>query len=477
MEPILALIDVGDLTLTGGKETLQQQLFNAVKAKIVGGLWPLQGRLPSSRKLSIELGISRNTVNGAYEQLVAEGYVESKPGSGFYVSLELPGNFLPEMDTDCPIVQPLVSVSRNTSFDRGVPELKQFPMKTWHRLIQRHALRVSLLGSQDIQGCMALRLALSEYLSASRSVSCSAENIIITAGAQQALMIATMSVLSSHDTILMEQPGYTQMAKIIELNHYQLEPLQVKESIGFDLQDVFKSHAHALYITPSNQYPMGTTLDTEARLQLVKWAQKRQSWIIEDDYDSEFQFAHRPYSCLQGLAAQIGLSKHVMYTGSMSKVMFNGLRLGYLVVPPFHVQRCLEIKDALSGDSPSHTQAALADFISEGHLLRHIRKMRRLYKLKYQILIDSFELHLGKDVTVISQAAGLHVTVKWEGGISEQEWVERAASYHINIQSLSYYEHSRAVNRSWQAVVLGFGNMPLEEIRPNIELLARLFKS
>ena len=115
-------------------------------------------RLPSSRKLSIELGISRNTVNGAYEQLVAEGYVESKPGSGFYVSLELPGNFLPEMDTDCPIVQPLVSANRNASFDRGVPELKQFPMKTWHRLIQRHALRVSLLGSQDIQGCMALRL-------------------------------------------------------------------------------------------------------------------------------------------------------------------------------------------------------------------------------------------------------------------------------------------------------------------------------
>ncbi|GLT18425.1 GntR family transcriptional regulator [Vibrio zhanjiangensis] len=473
----MALIDIGDLSLLGGAETLQQQLFNAIKVKIVSGLWHLGGRLPSTRTLSAELDVSRNTVNAAYDQLLAEGYIESKPGSGFYVSLELPNDFIPEMQARCPIDRSIPALGKRALFERGVPDLKQFPIKTWQKLMQRHVLRTSLLGSQDIQGSLALRSALAEYLSSSRSVCCSPGNILITSGAQQALMIATMSVLSSHDKILMEQPGYTQMAKIIELNQYHLEPLRVHETIGFDLDDVKRSRARALYITPSNQYPMGTTLNTEARLQLIKWAENQQGWLIEDDYDSEFQFANRPYSCLQGLASQIGLSKHVMYIGSMSKVMFNGLRIGYLVAPEHHVQRCLEIKDALSGGSPSHTQEALADFIGEGHLIRHIRKMRRLYKQKHQRVVDGLARRLGQQVKVISQAAGLHVTIKWDHGISELEWSKRASNHGIQLQPLSYYEHSGDINRSWRAVVLGFGNTPMEEIEPSIELLAQLFNS
>ncbi|HAS6780497.1 TPA: aminotransferase class I/II-fold pyridoxal phosphate-dependent enzyme, partial [Vibrio parahaemolyticus] len=182
------------------------------------------------------------------------------------------------------------------------------------------------------------------------------------------------------------------------------------------------SDADALYITPSNQYPMGTTLNTEQRGKIINWAVEQSSWIIEDDYDSEFQFAHRPYTSLQGLAAQMGRDDRVLYVGSFSKVMFNGLRLGYLVVPERLVEQCLVVKDALSGDSPTHTQEALADFITEGGLLRHIRKMRRLYKTKHEQMHVSIQQHFGDRVCVVSQAAGLHVTLKWQDGMDEQRF-------------------------------------------------------
>ncbi|NUW70115.1 PLP-dependent aminotransferase family protein [Vibrio coralliilyticus] len=473
----MALIDIGDLTLLGGASTLQQQLFHAIRAKIVKSLWPLQGKLPSTRKLASELNVSRNTVTAAYEQLLAEGYVESKQGSGFYVAVELPDKYVPATVTQGTSSVESNCFDINSSFAPGVPDLSQFPLGKWQRLLQRHVLRPVLLGNQNIQGSEALRVALSDYLSSSRSVHCSAQRIIVTSGAQQALTIAMAATLAQGEKVLMEQPGYAQMTKVLELNQYQLEPLTVHQETGFELSDVLKSTARALYITPSNQYPMGTTINTENRLKLIEWAASNQGWIIEDDYDSEFQFAHRPYTSLQGLAGQMGLYEHVIYIGSLSKVMFNGLRLGYMVVPDNLIQRCLEIKDAMSGDSPSHTQEALADFIAEGHLLRHIRKMRRLYKQKHEIVSQAIEQAFGGQVTIISQAAGLHVTLKWNGGIDEQEWVGRAAKQGIVLRPLSYYEHNKESHREWQAVVLGFGNTPLQEIEPGIQALARLFES
>ena len=173
----------------------------------------------------------------------------------------------------------------------------------------------------------------------------------------------------------------------------------------------------------------------------------------------------------------MGLDEHVIYIGSLSKVMFNGLRLGYMVVPDNLIQRCLEIKDAMSGDSPSHTQEALADFIAEGHLIRHIRKMRRLYKQKHEIVSQAIVDYFHGRVEIISQAAGLHVTLKWDGGIDEQEWVARAEKQGIVLRPLSYYEHTAASHRSWRSVVLGFGNTPLSELEPRIRVLARLFES
>ncbi|ASI93794.1 PLP-dependent aminotransferase family protein [Vibrio rotiferianus] len=476
MDPVLSLIVVGDLNLNEHDGTRQQALFFAIREKIVKGLWIKGGKLPSTRKLAQELDISRNTVIAAYEQLVAEGYLSSQKGSGFYVAVELPEQYLPEPAAPEEGVDPKAGFDINRAFAPGVPDLDAFPMAQWQKLIARHSSRTCLLGNQDIQGSWRLRCALSSYLASSRSVNCSPERIIITSGAQQALAIATMSVLKQGDTVLMEQPGYAQMRKLIHFQQYHFEPLYVQEKVGFDVETVTSSQVDALYITPSNQYPMGTTLNIEQRSKIINWAVQRAHWIIEDDYDSEFQFAHRPYTSLQGLAAQMGRDDRVLYIGSFSKVMFNGLRLGYLVVPESLVDGCLVVKDALSGDSPTHTQEALADFITEGGLLRHIRKMRRLYKSKHERMCSAIEKYFGNKVSVISQAAGLHITLKWRYGIDEHQWTQRAEAKGIVLRPLSYYEHPEFKTRDWNGVVLGYGNVALENIDTLMQQLALMFE-
>ncbi|ELB2831033.1 PLP-dependent aminotransferase family protein [Vibrio alginolyticus] len=473
----LSLIDIGDLHLKDSEGTRQQALFLAIRKKIVQGLWVKNGKLPSTRKLSQELNLSRNTVISAYEQLVAEGYLNSQKGSGFYVAVELPEQYLPEPSSVQRDSSPKTNFDVNRAFAPGVPDLDAFPMAQWQKLLTRHMPRTCLLGNQDIQGSWTLRCALADYLASSRSVNCSPERIIITSGAQQALSITTMVVLKQGDKVLMEQPGYAQMRKLIQFQQYQFEPLFVREKLGFDVEAVTSSDADALYITPSNQYPMGTTLNTEQRGKIINWAVEQSSWIIEDDYDSEFQFAHRPYTSLQGLAAQMGRDDRVLYVGSFSKVMFNGLRLGYLVVPERLVEQCLVVKDALSGDSPTHTQEALADFITEGGLLRHIRKMRRLYKTKHEQMHLSIQQYFGDRVCVVSQAAGLHITLKWQDGMDEQRFTKLAEHEGIILRPLSYYEHPDFQARHWHGAVLGYGNIALENIDAGIQRLAHIFRN
>ncbi|GAB6263822.1 MocR-like pyridoxine biosynthesis transcription factor PdxR [Photobacterium sp. R1] len=473
--PNPAPIETGDLSIAGGTGTRQERLFHAIRTKIVRHLWPTGGKLPSTRKLAQELALSRNTVTAAYEQLVAEGYIESRLGSGFYVTVELPDHYLPaslSSPARAP-VQPTLDI--NAPFAPGVPDLAAFPAAKWQKLLQRHAGRQALMGNQDLQGLPELRQAISDYLATSRSVHCDPGRILITSGAQQALSLALMATLSRGDQILMEQPGYTQMRKIIDWQGYDDLPLPVLPSLGLDVDAVLSSSAHALYLTPSNQYPMGTTLNTEQRLRLIEWAVQGKRWIIEDDYDSEFQFAHRPYTSMQGLAGQMGNDQQILYAGSFSKVLFNGLRLGYLVVPAELMPRCLMLKDALTGDTPALTQAALADFIQEGDLLRHIRKMRRLYKEKHQRMLAMIARYFGDTLEVISQPAGLHLTVKWQHGMDEMTFVKTAEAAGIVLRPLSYYEHAQPSARCWQGAVLGFGNVSLNAIEPLIARLADLF--
>ena len=472
-----SLIDIGDLALADGANSKQDKLFHVIRDKIVRQLWPKSARLPSTRQLAQHLNVSRNTVIAAYEQLVAEGYLESKIGSGFYVAVALPQHYFNALveKQNVATISATSALDINAAFAPGVPDLAQFPIKRWQKCLQHHGSRNVLLGSQCLQGDKDLRTALSDYLASSRSVHCDPDRIVITNGAQQALAIALMTILKPQQSVLMEQPGYAQLNKVVDFLGYQHQGLKVSPYQGIDIEQLLSSDAKAVYITPSNQYPMGTSLTTEQRLQIIDWANTHSRWVIEDDYDSEFQFAHRPYSSMQGLAGQMGIAR-ILYVGSFSKVMFNGLRLGYLVLPKALVATALAAKDALSGELPSQQQAALAEFIRDGHLLRHIHKMRRLYKLKHQTLLAAIEAHFADKIEVVSQAAGLHVTLKWQQGIDEQTWTQRAKAAGIIIRPLSYYERSEYTQkRHWHGAVLGFGNIALTKIEPSIKQLAALF--
>lgn len=475
----MAQIDVGDLQLDVVKKgmTRQQVLFNLIRDKIFRRLWNAGGQLPSTRKLSEALGVSRNTVIGAYEQLMAEGYIESRVGAGYYVSVTVPDDYV----QTSPVISvrgdaPAVDGMLNRPFSLGVPDLQHFPYQKWQRLLCQHVSRPMLAGQNDIQGLYDLRCALADYLASSRSVECDSSRIIITSGAQQGLFIAVQAILQAKDTILVENPGYKQMEKVLARFSAQVHLMAVTPEQGLDVDSVVEQQAKALYITPSNQYPLGTTLNTNQRFQLIHWVKENEGWIIEDDYDSEFQFAHRPYTSLQGLASQQKEQANVIYIGTLSKVMLPSLRLGYMVVPASLVEECLLIKDAMSGDSPVHTQAALADFISGGDLLRHIRKMRRLYQQKYQWVCECVERELGSSWKVISQAAGLHVTLMHSEKIAEEKLVKLAANKGVTIRALSQYEYAESPAREYSAIVLGFGNASLEQIQSGVRVIAECYR-
>lgn len=458
-------IDIGDLSIPCHTSSLQQSLFEEIRTKITQKLWSKGARLPATRTMAEELKVSRNTITLVYERLVAEGYIESRTGSGFYVCVSIPDNFLQQHSTNQPTDQLQVQSDSvaNKGFAPGIPDLDSFPYSKWQRIVQHHLSRSSLAGQGELQGLLALRKSLNDYLASSRSVHCHPERIIITNGAQQALTIATLAILQPEDSLIMENPGYSQMTKVLDLLGINIQLTNISANIGLNIDTLVDQPADAIYLTPSNQYPMGTSLNTTQRIQILQWAQKNNSWVIEDDYDSEFQFSHRPYASLQGLAAQSALTNRCIYIGSFSKTMFNGLRIGYMVVPDLLVERCLSIKDALTGSTANHFQAALAEFIDEGHFLRHLRKMRKLYQQKHTIIMQSLTKYFPEHVEVVSQPAGLHVTIRWRGLPLEEHVSNEAKKEGIIVRPLSYYEYKKT-DRDWQSIVLGYGNTPKDDI-------------
>ncbi|WP_325894896.1 MocR-like pyridoxine biosynthesis transcription factor PdxR [Grimontia sp. NTOU-MAR1] len=483
-------IDIGDLQLASEKSSKQSALYAAIQEKILNQRWPHHGRLPATRFMAQELGLSRNTVTAVYEQLKAEGYLESRRGAGYFVNVSTPEQFLQaengrssvtrsHSDDTAAAPENFDTQKRNRAFAPGVPDLVHFPYKKWARAMQLQFQRSFIAGQNDIQGSLTFRKALSEYLSVSRSVSAPAHRIIVTFGAQQALYIASNAILKAGDSVMMENPGYVQMRKVLKRSDMKIEELPVMPKTGADVDKIEQFEGHAVYLTPSNQYPMGTSLNTSQRMRCIEWASQQARWIIEDDYDSEFQFANRPYPSLQGLATQLhGEDARVIYIGTFSKAFLPSVRVGYLVVPEALVEPCLQIKDAIGGDTPIHIEEALATFISEGDYLRHIRKMRSLYQEKQRLFVELLTKACGDQVEILSQAAGLHVTFRWKEGPTATEVKTRFDALGYTIRTLDYYcdSHQDRVCpvETERTMVAGFGNSSLSDIQEGVALLAAL---
>ena len=473
---------------------LQTQLYQELKARILSGRLVPKTRLPSSRNLSVSLAVSRNTVNGALEQLKAEGYIKTRPGAGHYVSDEIPDNFL-QVETSASAsikAKTVTSLSLsamgralmgndnirlfgNSSFEAGVPDLQAFPLKNWGKIYQRNSQRVTLLGYDCLQGYQPLRDVLAEYLRSSRGLVCSSEQIVITAGAQQAATIAIQILLNKGDEVYIEDPGYIGMRKAFEA--HGVNPIGIP--VGDDGVEIAalpeKPTGKLLCLTPTHQYPMGGIIPLANRLKILQWAADNGIWLLEDDYDSEYHYDYKPIAAMQGL----GLQEQVIYIGSFSKVLYPGLRLGYLVVPERIVGACVKAKNHMAGQTAIVEQATTAEFIESGQFVRHIRKMRMLYEEKQQAILASCNKYLADVATPQYTGAGMHIVLTFHSaickkGLRDRDVVSDMMGKNIFASALSTYYLN---NPRHQGLVLGFANTQVKDMNKKIKVISQVIDS
>jgi len=465
---------------------LQKQIHHQLVEWICSGRLPVGTKLPSSRQLAHDLQVSRNTISLVFEQLKAEGFIETYQGKGVYIATELPiDNLListPIKNKPAhlpPISQFAQSLQQNRlttqrqtlPFTLGIPDLQQFPTRIWNQIQRCHQDRSCLMGYDDGQGYQPLREAIADYLKISRGVRCHAEQVIITHGAQQGISLCSLALLDEDDHVLLENPCYLGAKKAFKTRHIAFTPIPLVDQC-IDINYLFNKllitakKPRLLYTTPTHQYPLGGMLSAGQRLKLLDWAYTEKIWIIEDDYDSEFHFTHKPIAALQGMT-----SPHsVIYLGSFSKTLFPSLRLGYLVVPEELVEIFVQTKNFMTGESPLLNQAVVADFIAEGHFIRHLRKMRKLYKEKWIHLESLIKEKLQGLASPIAESAGMHLAIEiadCDDVLLQKELLKQG----FGCAALSQY-YIGEVEKT--GLVLGFANTTTEQRIACIEYIRML---
>ncbi len=473
-----------------GPKSLQRQVCEAFRTAILNGTLRPGQRVPSTRILSAELAISRIPALNAYAQLLAEGYFQSRVGAGTRVSLSLPNQSassrlgrvhhathpagrrgVAKRASACSSIKNPPWRRGWGAFAVGQVGLDQFPFSVWNRLVTLHSRNAGAksfdygnpLGSKD------LREAIAVYLRTARDVRCEAEQIMIVSGSQQALHISTQVLLDPGDQVWMEEPGYRFARSVFALDSCRVVPVPVDKE-GLNVAAGLKRcrKARAALVTPSHQYPLGVTMSASRRLQLLDWAESSGSWILEDDYDSEFRYQSMPISSLQGLDR----NSRVLYIGTFSKVLFPSLRLGYIVVPVDLIENFSAVRTAMDIGPPTFYQEVLADFIREGHFSRHLRRMRALYHERQSALIDSIRHELGREFEITGEQAGMHLCLTLKG-IRDREVAERAARQNLCLVPLS---SSYASGAARQGFILGFGSMTVERIPHAVRKLRNVLR-
>ncbi|RDE22749.1 PLP-dependent aminotransferase family protein [Motiliproteus coralliicola] len=487
MSPIIELPHLDEILLDRAKP-LQQQLYRQLHQLILQGRLRPGFRLPSSRRLAETLGVSRNTVTLVLEQLKQEGFLISRVGSGCYVNRQLPQDCL-GLDAavwESSVHPPELSLyaqgleeyrmradadegSADLPFTVGLPDLTCFPAATWSRILRRHSDRTCLMGFDDPMGYPPLREALSNYLAASRGVRCKPEQVLITQGAQQALALCALVLLNPGEQVLVENPGYAGAREALLARGAKLEPLPMGPQ-GVDTAALpSQTEARLMYCTPTHQYPLGGILSAAQRLQLLDWAASQRLWIIEDDYDSEFHFHAKPIAALQGMAPHTP----VIYMGSFSKTLLPASRLGYLVVPESLANTFATAKRYQGGDSPMLLQAAAADFIAEGHFVRHLRRMRQCYQRKWDHIHDLL-IPLAGRVESLAESAGMHLVLQIDG-VDDRVLCRAFHEQGFGGTPLSSYYLEGTKPR--QGIVLGFAHSSRAEREDAVAVLKQLLES
>lgn len=473
---------------------LYRQIYETIRQAILNGELGANSQIPASRALAGELGVSRITVVNAYEQLFAEGYLEGKIGAGTFVASKLPDDLLQisnskGLNKKINISAENIKLSafaerlrKNKTassrpqnhlnavpFRNGLTAVDEFPFDIWEKIAVR-VFRQShnkIYGYGEAAGYLPLRESVAAHFAASRGVHCDIEQIFITNGAQHALDLIARVLLKEDDKVWIEDPCYREAYNVFYSNGAQMIPVSVDEE-GFNLAEAEKKEtAKLVYITPSHQYPTGVTMSLTRRLNLLEWARKNNSWIIEDDYNSEFRYAGRPLASLQNLD-NFG---RVIYVGTFSKTIFPALRLGCLIVPKNLVEIFSAARQLCDWHSPIFEQAILADFIAEGHFGRHLRRMRTLYEKRQRFLVAEAEKELGEFLKVKPSSSGMHIIGWLADGLNDQKISEKAAEHSLSLSPLSSY---CLKNKLPSGIILGYTGFNAEQIRKGVRKIKEI---
>ena len=446
------------------KTPLHIQLYQALKKDIVSN-YTLGDKLPSIRKIASLYNLSKTTVESAYSQLYAEGYVESRAKSGYYVS-EL---FFDSYKKDQASTRKSTPTAKTCLYDFFPAQLhkEDFPLKLWKRLYSKTIdEQVDFGAYPDGQGELALRVQIANYLQSSRGVLCEVENIIITHGFIDSIELLAKLVKPRYRHFAQEIPGYHIAHKVFHTYKYEVTSIGVDEN-GLIIDQLKKSKAQIVYITPSHQYPTGATMPVSNRLKLIAHMQSIGGLIIEDDYDSELAYTNRPIPSLQGLDQ----GETVAYLGTFAKALSPAIRVGYMVLPSWIMKLYKESYDAHFARVSLTTQLTLAAFMQEGHWDRHIRRIRILNKKKHQAMKEALEKHLGDSCIIVAEGAGLAILiVPSKADFNWEKLKVLAEENHIAI----YLAKERS-GGEFEAVRMGFGGFRLEEIDGAIEAFSKVW--
>jgi GntR family transcriptional regulator/MocR family aminotransferase len=461
---------------------LHRQIYREWRNGILSGRFRPGDRVPSTREFAATLGVSRSTVSEAWDQLIAEGYLEAVRGSGTFVCRELPDKLLTpgwnpgggsreegrvklsrygaRLTADFPRPPRSPGV---ISFAPGMPDRDHFPFALWRRLLARHLRRATPAifdYAASSAGHPPLRSEIAAYLARMRAVRCTSEQIIIVNGSQQALDFCARLLIEPGDEVAFENPGYQGASRIFTAHGARLVPLAIDRD-GIAIR-ACTGKARLVYVTPSHQYPTGISMSLARRLELIRWAHHRGAAIIEDDYSSEYRYSGPPLPSLQGLAGGVP----VVYIGTFSKVMFPGLRIGYVIAPPRLAARFVRAKWLADRQTAVLEQSALADFLREGHLDRHIRRMRRLYGSRREALLDALHRQFGARAAAGGDAAGMHALVRFD----DQRVIRRAAYNKVHLVSADNYY---LIDPPGCEAVMGFSAIGERTIREGVKRLVR----
>lgn len=466
---------------------LHRQVYVGFREAILrGDLTPGQ-KVPSSRALADDLAISRFPVLDAYGQLLAEGYFESRAGTGTFVSEALPNppakprqSQNPEDDTCFPSrrselvprYEPAPWRNGLGAFGVHQPALDRFPFDVWSRLITRNSRspRLHAIHHIDPLGLDPFREAICSYLRTARGVRCDPSQIMIVSGSQQALDITARVLFDPGDPVWIEEPCYPLMRSVLLGSGCRTVPVPV-DGEGLDVAAGIRlcRNARAAFVTPSHQYPLGATMTAARRLQLIEWAHQSGSWIVEDDYDSEYRFESLPVSSLQGLDDGF----RVVYIGTFSKVLFPSLRLGYIVIPPGLLESYIAVRWA-TDIFPSYLfQEVLTEFINSGQFGRHIHRMRAVYKARRTALVASLRSEFGDFLQIHGAEAGMNLAVTLPDRFMDVEIATRAANDKLWLWPLSQCWSGK---RARQGFILGFGNIPDDLIPAAVARLRQVIR-